>query len=181
RRGAGRFAGAFLLAAGSSLAVTALILWQQGTLTSSLQSALSLSDWQPFKQPTTTTESFWFWWDGTGVYGVYRIPVFIAYLALVVTTLFWPAPKNLAHVLALSGAVLIGIQFWYTDRGGVYVLWYLPILLLLVFRPNLSERRPLPIQPDTDWLTRSRRAVGRWLGWLAVRVLGSPQPAARVH
>ena len=79
-----------------------------------------------------------------GVYWVYRLPVFIAYIAFVVTTLFWPAPKNLGHVIALSAAVLIGIQFWCADNGGVYVLWYLPFLLLLAFRPNLSAAQPSP-------------------------------------
>src|SRR5262249_28464512 len=58
--------------------------------------------------------------------------------------------KNLAHVLALSAAVLVGMQFWYADQGGVYILWYLPLLLLLVFRLNLSDRCPLPILPETD-------------------------------
>ena len=61
-----------------------------------------------------------------------------------IATAFWPTPKNLAHVIALSAAVLIGIQFWYAEQGGIYVLWYLPFLLVLVFRPNLLDRRPLP-------------------------------------
>jgi hypothetical protein len=172
RRGAGRFTGAFILASGLSLAVTATILWVNGDLARSLQSTLALSDWQPWKKPTTEAEGLW-----QGVYWAYRIPVFIAYLALVVTTAFWPAPKNLAHVLALSAAVLIGIQFWYADQGGVYVLWYLPLLLLLVFRPNLADRQPLPIIPETDWLARFGRALGR----AAMRLFKIPEPAARIH
>ena len=43
-------------------------------------------------------------------------------MVLTVTTAFWPSPKNLAHVLALSAAALVGVQFWYADQGGVYVL-----------------------------------------------------------
>src|SRR5262249_25890017 len=118
------------------------------------------------------TEGFW-----TGVHWAYRLPVFIAYIAFVATTLLWPAPKTLAHLLALSAAVLVGIQFWFADRGGVYVLWYLPILLLLVFRPNLSDRLALPIQPENDWLKRVQRVIGR----LISRLLKFPQPLARVH
>jgi hypothetical protein len=95
----------------------------------------------------------------------------------VLTTAFWPAPKNLAHVLALSAAVLIGIQFWYADQGGVYILWYLPLLLLLVFRPNLSDRTPPPLDPETDWLAR----LGRLLGRQFSRFLKFPEPLARVH
>jgi hypothetical protein len=179
RRGAGRFAVAFVLAAGLSLTATALILWAQGDLAKTVRDALSLSDWQPWKKPTT--EGFWLWIDGTAIHWAYRIPVFIAYLALVITTGFWPAPKNLAHVLALSAAVLIGTQFWYADRGGIYVLWYLPLLLLLVFRPNLADRRPPIIPPENDRVA----AVGRGLGRLVVRLgrwlLPSPQPVVRVR
>jgi hypothetical protein len=100
----------------------------------------------------------------------YRMPVFVACMALTVTTAFWPSPKNLAHVLALSAAALIGVQFWYADQGGVYVLWYLPLLLLIVFRPNLSDRRPLPINSETDWLFR----LGRLLQRTAARAVGLP-------
>jgi hypothetical protein len=170
RRGAGRFAGAFVLSAAACLAVAAVGLSLQGELENKIRSALALSDWQPWKAPTT--EGFWM-----GIHWAYRIPVFIAYLAFLVTTALWPAPKNLAHVLALSGAMLIGMQFWYADQGGVYVLWYLPLLLLLMFRPNLTDRRPLPIVSETDWLARCGRALGRFFSWL----LRMPQPVSRVR
>ncbi len=175
RRGAGRFAGAFFLAAGLTLAVTCTVLWFQGELTQSLRTLLALSDWQPWKTPTT--EGFWLWIHGTGVHWAYRIPVFIGYLAFILTTGFWPAPKNLAHVLALSAAALIGIQLWYADQGGVYVLWYLPLLLLLAFRPNLGDRRPAVIVPETDWLGRLGRALGRAMVWL----IRGPEPLARIR
>jgi hypothetical protein len=170
-RGAGRFAGAFVLTAALCLGV----IWMNDELVRGWQSALSLPDWQPWREPFHGTDGFW-----SDIHWAYRMPVFIAYLAFVVTTAFWPRPKDLAHVLALSSAVLIGIQFWYADRGGVYILWYLPLLLLLVFRPNLADRRPLPIQPETDWLRRLGRALGR----LAARLLRllqpmPPSPAAR--
>jgi hypothetical protein len=98
--------------------------------------------------------------------------VFIAYLAFLATTVFWPHPKNLAHVLALSAALLVGIQFWYAEQGGVYVLWYLPLLLLLVFRPNLSDRQPPAINAETDWLCR----LGRWLVRKVTRLLIPMEP-----
>jgi hypothetical protein len=50
---------------------------------------------------------------------------------------------------------LIGIQFWRADNGGVYVLWYLPFLLLLAFRPNLSAAQPPPTRDD--WIKRLGR------------------------
>ncbi len=170
RRGAGRFSGAFVLSALISLVIASWFLLEESNLLAGLQSTLNLAEWQAWKVPTT--EGFW-----KGIHSAYRIPVFIAYLAFVVTTLFWPSPKNLAHLLALSGAVLIGIQFWYADQGGVYVLWYLPILMLLVFRPNLADRQPPAIQSETDWLFRLGRKAKSW----TARFLNRPQPMARVH
>jgi uncharacterized membrane protein len=103
------------------------------------------------------------------------MPVFIAYLTFVGTTLFWPSPKSLAHLVALSAAVVIGIQFWFADQGGVYVLWYLPLLLLLVFRPNLADRAAPPIQPQNDWLARWRSSLVARAG----RLLRLPQPVGK--
>jgi hypothetical protein len=170
RRGAGRFAAFFVLTAGISLIVVGVVLLVQGELGASLRSALNLSDWQAWKKPTT--EGFWL-----DIHWAYRIPVFMAYLIFVAVTAIWPSPKNLAQVLSLSAAVLIGIQFWYADQGGVFVLWYLPLLLLLVFRPNLSDRRPPVIAPETDWLGK----LGRWMARRVVRLFQSPEPAASVH
>jgi len=68
------------------------------------------------------------------------MPVFISYIAFMAITSFWPSPKNLAHLLALSASLLIGMQFWYADQGGVYALWYMPLMVLLVFRPNLTDK-----------------------------------------
>ncbi len=176
RRGAGRFTAAFVFAAGVSLALTGTLLWLEGDLQNSLRSVLRLADWQPWSPHKPEAEGFWVWIDGTSIHWAYRLPVFIAYLAFLITTAFWPSPKNLAHVIALTAALLIGVQLWYADQGGVYVLWYLPLLLLLVFRPNLADRFPPAINPERDWLTRLGRLLGRW----AVRWLRVPEPAVKV-
>src|SRR5262245_13502801 len=154
RRGAGRFVVAFLLTAGLTLTLAAIgtELWMQRDVTDVLRDVRRDAAWQPWKVPDT--EGFW-----TGIHAAYRIPVFVSYVVFIVATAVWPWPKNLAHLLALSAAAIIGIQFWYADQGGVYVLWYLPLLMLLVFRPNLADRRPQEINADTDWLTRLRRSV----------------------
>lgn len=154
KRGSGRFLVAFFVTAALCLAALGSALALQGELHGILQDVREQNAWQPWKTPTT--EGFW-----TGVHAAYRIPVFLAYLAFVLATACWPTPKNLAHVISLSAAVIIGIQLWYGDQGGAYVLWYLPLLLLMVFRPNLSDRRPNPIDPERDWLARSGRAVRR--------------------
>jgi hypothetical protein len=170
RRGAGRFLAAFLLSAGLTLAIIGLILWINGDLARKIQVALESTDWQPWIMPTA--EGFW-----QGVHWAYRVPVFIAYVAFVLTTAFWPSPKNLGHLLALLAAVLIGIQFWFAYRGGIYVLWYLPFLLLLAFRPNLADRVPAAIHTETDWLHRLGRRTAR----STKKLLGIPEPVAPVQ
>jgi hypothetical protein len=69
--------------------------------------------------------------------------VLIAYVALVIITMLWPAEKSLAELIALSGALLVASQFWYLDKGGALVMLYLPLAITMMFRPTLATRRPL--------------------------------------
>ncbi|HMB08498.1 MAG TPA: glycosyltransferase family 87 protein [Isosphaeraceae bacterium] len=96
--------------------------------------------------------SFW-----SGIDVNYRLPVLIAYLALVVFTTLWPAEKNLGELIALSAALLVASQFWYLDKGGTLVLLYLPLLLLMMFRPNLASKRPIP--PTSPRTKDARRTL----------------------
>jgi hypothetical protein len=112
--------------------------------------------WDPSAKPNV--EGLW---TGLELHYAYRLPLFIAYLALIIATSVRPTPKNLAHVIAISGALILGIQFWYADSGGIYVLWYLPFLVLLLFRPNLAEKYAPAIDPATDWLRRAYRGTRR--------------------
>jgi len=171
-RGAGRFAAAFGLTAGPCMGIIVWTWWVGGELAHSVQSVLSLPAWQPWLEPISETSGLW-----RDIHWAYRMPLFIAYLAMLGVSALWPWPKNLAHVLALSAAAILGVQFWYADQGGVYILWYLPLLLLLMFRPNLADRRPLPIQRETDWLGRLRRWLGRLFLWL----LRGPRSAVSVR
>lgn len=82
--------------------------------------------------------SFW-----SGVDAGYRLPVWIAYLALVAWTTFWPAEKNLGELIATSAALLVASQFWYLSAGGTLVLLYLPLVILMMFRPNLGRRHAI--------------------------------------
>lgn len=169
-RGAGRFLVSFVVSAGLGLAVLGALLWFHGELPASLQSDWTRSDWQPWKQPAPDTPGFWQNIPSARVAGMpaaYRVPLFIASMALVLMSAVWPSPKNLAQVVALAAATLLSIQFWYADRGGVYVLWFIPLLLLLVFRPNLSTARP-PVPAGNDWPAR----LGRWCGGRAAALLG---------
>ena len=86
-----------------------------------------------------STGSFWVSIDSS-----FRLPVLIAYLALVIIfTHVWPAEKNLAELIALSAALLVASQFWYLDKGGALVMLYLPLAIAMMFRPTLAIRRPL--------------------------------------
>jgi hypothetical protein len=163
-RGVGRFLVAWGLMVGLCLVNLDMALAGAESLPPALQDGLLA--WLPWRVPTT--EGFW-----TGIHAAYRLPVFIAYLAFVMATAAWPSPKNLGHVLALSAAVLAGVQLWYADQGGVYVLWYVPLMLLVVFRPNLQDHRPPPISPETDWLARGRHLLYRAFR----RIIKVPEPA----
>jgi hypothetical protein len=87
-----------------------------------------------------TAGSFW-----TGIDVSYRLPVLIAYVLLVGVTTVLPFEKNLGELIALSAALLVASQFWYLDEGGTLVLLYLPLVLLMMFRPNLATKRPVAL------------------------------------
>ena len=70
----------------------------------------------------------------------YRIPVMALFAALCVSLAIWPAQKNLGTLLSCSAAVLLATQFWHPYQGGIYMGWYLPLLVLTIFRPNLEDR-----------------------------------------
>jgi hypothetical protein len=76
---------------------------------------------------------------------VFRVPVMIAFGAMCITLAIWPAQKNLGTLLSGSAAVMLGVQFWHALGGGQLLGWYLPVLLLTVFRPNLEDRVALSV------------------------------------
>ncbi|MBA2224606.1 hypothetical protein [Thermogemmata fonticola] len=136
---AGRGAGRFLIAAGGALlftiTLTASIYWLDGLYVTRLIAAMHLWEWQLWHLPAR--EGIW-----TAVHWAYRLPVFVLFIAFVIASAFWPRPRNLAHLIAFNAAIVLGVQFWYADCGGIYVLWYLPLLILLVCRPNLTLAEP---------------------------------------
>jgi len=71
--------------------------------------------------------------------------VMIAFGAMCITLAIWPAQKNLGTLLSGSAAVMLGVQFWHALGGGQLLGWYLPVLLLTVFRPNLEDRVALSV------------------------------------
>ncbi|MBO7725997.1 MAG: hypothetical protein J6S40_05970 [Thermoguttaceae bacterium] len=69
----------------------------------------------------------------------YRIPIIALYLAICFGFLLWPSQKNLAALVASSALLMLGVQFWMGNSGGLYMGWYLPLLILTYFRPNLED------------------------------------------
>ncbi len=104
---------------------------------------------------TPKAGSFW-----TGIDPSYRLPVLIAYGAMTLATTVWPGGKNLGELVALSAALLVASQFWYLDEGGTLVVMYLPLVLLMVFRPNLAAKRP-PI-PETAAIAAESLRVAKF-------------------
>lgn len=137
-RGALRFLGAALVVVVCSGVLAwqfpDLAVWARALGARSLAEAGLLPNVGP-----PSSGSFW-----SGIDESYRLPVVILYLVLVALSTFWPPEKNLGELIALSAALLIASQFWYLDKGGTLVLLYLPLVLLMIFRPNLASKRPIP-------------------------------------
>jgi hypothetical protein len=89
----------------------------------------------------------------------YRLPVLAAYVAMCASFALWPTPKNLGSLLSCSAAAMLGTQFWQANGGGVYIAWYLPLLLLTIFRPNLEDR--IALATLGVWFKRGRLLSGR--------------------
>ena len=86
----------------------------------------------------------------------FRIPVVAAFVALCASLALWPAQKNLGTLLSCSAAVMLATQFWHAQQGGVYLAWYVPLLVLTIFRPNLEDRVAVTAVTDS-WLFWLRR------------------------
>jgi hypothetical protein len=93
-------------------------------------------------------EGIWRVWDPA-----YRISILAAFIALSGTLALWPPRKNLGTLLSCSAAIMLAAQFWHghVDGGGMYMAWYLPLLLLTVFRPNLEDRIAIAVLTIGRW------------------------------
>jgi hypothetical protein len=81
----------------------------------------------------------------SGVWGkywqpIYRYPIIAGQVGLSLSMAIWPAQKNLGTLIACTAALMLGTQFWHAYSGGLALAWYLPLLLLTIFRPNLEDR-----------------------------------------
>ena len=104
---------------------------------------------------TSDLEGIW----GGGWDPWYRLPVIAGCVALAAGLAIWPTHKNLGTLLSCSAAMMVAVQFWhgYGDGGGMYMAWYLPLLLMTVFRPNLEDRVALTVLGEGWFLRRAAR------------------------
>lgn len=71
---------------------------------------------------------------------IWRLPVIVGFAILATFFSIWPARKNLGTLMSSSAALMVAAQFWHGYGGGLYIAWFMPLLLLVIFRPNLQDR-----------------------------------------
>lgn len=160
KQGAGRF----VIALGVVAAVLAASLLLTSADSDSFITQIRGSiDWSSLKMNSDAL-GFWSTHDGA-----YRIPVIVTFFVMLLTLTFLPREKNLEHLLGHSTAIIVATQLWYPQQGGAYVLWYLPLLLAVMFRPKLTSQTPpviVPAPSEEQQLTGpARQGVGiSWFG-----------------
>ena len=103
--------------------------------------------------------------DAGGFHPSYRLPVLVAFIAMSISMALWPAQKNLGTLLSCTAAIMMASQFWHGYGGGTYMAWYLPLMLLMIFRPNLSKTESLSACwgkvgfPNEVWRKRRRLSL----------------------
>lgn len=134
RRGGVRFAASVGVV---WLVLIAVLALQPGMSLSLAERILGSMNWKALQFHGGHADGFW------GAHSAaYRLPVMAGYAIMLVLLTVIPRRKNLEHLTSHSTALIVGAQFWYPQQGGVYVLWYLPLLLLVVFRPRLTHLPP---------------------------------------
>ncbi|MHC4875845.1 MAG: hypothetical protein ACYTGL_05055 [Planctomycetota bacterium] len=116
-----------------------------------LQQTIGSIDWSLLQFSHGQGVGFW-----TTMDSVYRIPMMAVFLVMVILLTIFPRKKNIEHLLAHSAAIVVATQLWYPLNGSVYVLWYLPLMLTVVFRPRLTHLVP----PEAAPLLRLARERG---------------------
>ena len=129
QRGVRRFVAGFFAAL---LGLTvALVVYSEGGLLNNLQQMYGV-----FLPAVEGLGGIW----GLGWHPYFRVPVLVAFVVLCLSFVFWPAQKNLATLMSCSAAIMTAAQFWHGYGGGLYMAWFLPLVLLTIFRPNLDDR-----------------------------------------
>jgi hypothetical protein len=143
RRGIQRFGTALLLVASAVATFTALTTTSPDAFFRSTLGTIHLREFFAFDK--LNGPGFW-----TQELNYYRIPVVVTFFLMLIGLTIWPRRKQLEHLSAYSAAIIVATQFWYPVQGGVYLLWYLPLLLVVVFRPRLVHLQPYSDTAETE-------------------------------
>lgn len=158
KRNALRFLGAFAVVGLSLVASFALT---SADATSFVQQVLGTIDWAELSFRFHIDSEFW-----TDEDNAIRLPLGVAFFIGLVFMAIWPKKKSLEYLISASTAIIVATQFWYPQQGGVYLMWYLPLMLVVVFRPRLPVYAPGPPpdlkteQSDTSSEPRPPKMVG---------------------
>ena len=136
RRGVRRF----VVGVAATLAILMLLLSLAGTESLIDHLRLMFGIRAPIKNPADLQGIWALGWNP-----IWRLPVIVGFVIISVFFASWPSPKNLGTLISCSAAVMVAAQFWHGYGGGLYIGWFLPLLLLTIFRPNLQDRVALKV------------------------------------
>ncbi|MFQ5732829.1 MAG: hypothetical protein ACE5KM_12855, partial [Planctomycetaceae bacterium] len=74
----------------------------------------------------------------------FRAPVIGTFVVMVIALTVWPRVKRFEHLLAAAAAVIVGVQFWYPQQFSEYLTGYIPLVVLITFRPRLHQPAGTP-------------------------------------
>jgi hypothetical protein len=148
RRGLVRFLCGVLLALSVLICCMALASQDFSSFLEQLQQMFGLRN--PYH---TSLSGFWQYYESASAF---RISVLAAFVALSAGLALWPARKNFGTLLSCSAAVMLASQFWIARLGGLYMAWFLPLLILTMFRPNLEDRVAISAVRDI-WIPWRRK------------------------
>ncbi|MEM8944111.1 MAG: hypothetical protein AAGD11_02930 [Planctomycetota bacterium] len=135
---------------GVLLMIAVLVATMAATATSTEQFVAHLQQMFGLRLPATSNlGGIWQTWNR-----VWRYPVLAAFVALSFSFTIWPTQKNLGTLISCSAAIMLAVQFWHAYDGGIFIAWFLPLLLLTIFRPNLEDRLSLNKLGRGWWLER---------------------------
>lgn len=146
RKGSVRFG---LSLAGVAAVMFATLAWTSDTTSSFVSKLVVTANWSAFRlfdAATPLPE------HAIGQMFLRFVLAILFFLMLVALTVL-PRKRNLENLLASSTAVIVAAQLWYPDDIGSYILWYLPLFLLVMFRPRLDRFVP-PASDDQSAATR---------------------------
>jgi hypothetical protein len=113
-----------------------------------LSGLLLIHGWQGFVDHLQSMYGLWMprmeglegIWGPGRIQADFRLPVLVAFFLLSFAYAAWPSRKNLGTLISGTAAVMLAAQFWHGNGGGLYMAWFLPFVLLTIFRPNLDDR-----------------------------------------